>query len=196
MNFSEFVQILFPIIGAGNNTSTFTKTIFESILEEKDQEIIHALRDSTFKSYYNGKNGIKVTAKKITACLEPIEFEEYLNSFPDPTIQLLCEAFKTYISEITLHNASSKIAELFTSIIVKAASTNKKSTQKSADKENLLNEDIEYVNAEVVDDNVQSDNSKEKLDNNTTIIKQQTNVVQTGNNSVSLVNNSNITINL
>lgn len=196
MNFSEFVQILFPIIGAGNNTSTFTKTIFESIVEEKDQEIIHALTDSTFKAYYNGKNGITKIARKITACLEPIEFEEYLNSFPDPTIQLLCEAFKTYISEITLHNASFEIAELFTSIIMEAASTNKKSTQKSADKENLFNEDIEYVDAEVVDENVQSDNSKEKCDNYTTIIKQQTNVVQTGNKSVSLINNGEITINL
>jgi len=138
MRFSEFAQMLFPVIGAGSSTSAFTRTLFDSIVEDNGQGVVESLKDSTFKAYYNGNNDISKISRTITAYLEPMEFEEYINNFPDSTVQLLCDSFEPYISEINLHNASTKITELFTSIIKESASTNKKNTPKSANKTNNI----------------------------------------------------------
>lgn len=202
MKFSEFAQMLFPIIGAGNSTSAFTRTLFDTIVEDNGQGTVESLKDPTFKAYYNGNNDISKIARKITAYIEPMEFEEYINSFPDSTVQLLCDSFEPYLSGINLYNASTKIAELFTSIIKDAASTNKKITPKSDDeKNNIASEESaadfcanvednfynnlesdrpDYIDAEVEDDDEPSGAAEEKttesprvqIINNPTIVNQ------------------------
>lgn len=202
MKFSEFVLVLFPIIGAGNSTSAFTRTLFDTIIDDNGKATIESLKDPTFKAYYNGNNDISKIARKITAYIEPMEFEEYIDSFPDSTVQLLCDSFEPYISGINLHNASTKIAELFISIIKDAASTNKKITPKSdAEKNNIASEESaadscsnvednfynnlesgkpDYIDAEVEDDDEPSGAAEEKsqessriqIINNPTIVNQ------------------------
>lgn len=165
MKFSEFAQLLFPIIGAGNSTSAFIRTLFDTIVDDNGKATIESLKDPTFKAYYNGNNDISKIARKITAYIEPMEFEEYINNFPDSTVQLLCDSFELYISGINLHNASSKIAELFTSIIKDAAKTNKKITPKSdCEKNNSASEESAADSCSNVDDNFYNNSKNEKLD--------------------------------
>lgn len=194
--------MLFPIIGAGNSTSAFTRTLFDTIVEDNGQGTVESLKDPTFKAYYNGNNDISKIARKITAYIEPMEFEEYINDFSDSTVQLLCDSFAPYLPEISLHNASTKIAELFITIIKDAASTNRKITPKSDCKKNnsaaeesaassctneednlysnIKNDIPDYIDAEVEDDDEPSSAPEEKtpesprvqIINNPTIVNQ------------------------
>lgn len=157
--------MLFPIIGAGNSTSSFTRTLFDTIVDDNGKVTIESLKDPTFKAYYNGNNDIPKIARSITAYIEPMEFEEYINGFSDSTVQLLCDSFAPYISEINLHNASTKIAELFTTIIKEAACTNRKITPKSdCEKNNSASEESAADSCANVDDNFYNNLESDKPD--------------------------------
>ena len=55
MEFTEFANLLKPIIGGSYNTKRFTRTLFESMMAEDGSLQIEDISDETFKSYYNGK---------------------------------------------------------------------------------------------------------------------------------------------
>ena len=126
MKFSEFVQLLYPIIGAGNPTHAFTRSLYETIVTEEGQSILEDYSAETFKAYYNGNTSITRLAQKVIAYIEPEEFCGYIAEFSDATIQNLCNSFEEYIPGITLHNASEMLAEFFVAIIKEAASAKKK----------------------------------------------------------------------
>ena len=50
-----------------------------------------------------------------------MEFTEYIKQFSDATVENLCNVFSADIADINLHNAETKLAELFVSIITEAA---------------------------------------------------------------------------
>lgn len=132
MTFSEFARRLYSVIGSGSNTSAFARTLLDTIVVYKDEELnpIQELKPSTFKAYYNGTNNITKTAKKINANVETSAFEEYIDTFPDNAVQALCSAFEEDIPDITPHNANQKLAELFASIIYEAAAAKSKTVGK------------------------------------------------------------------
>ena len=74
MTFSEFVNKLFPIIGAGSSTHAFTRSMFDTILDESGQSILDEYSEKTYKAYYNGSTGISRIAKKVCAYMEPENF--------------------------------------------------------------------------------------------------------------------------
>ena len=135
MRFTEFVNLLHPIIGAGNSTHAFAKTLFDSIVTEEGQDVLDELSESTYKAYFNGNTEITKLAKKISAYIEPEEFVDYIGQFSDAAVQSLCDSFQEYLANINLHNAGEKLAGLFSLIIKEAASTKKKGTPKGAKKE-------------------------------------------------------------
>lgn len=49
-----------------------------------------------------------------------MEFTEYIKQFSDATVENLCNVFSADIADINLHNAETKLAELFVSIITEA----------------------------------------------------------------------------
>lgn len=132
MTFSEFAQRLYSVIGSGSNTSAFARTLLDTIVVYKDEELnpIQELKSPTFKAYYNGTNNITKTAKKINANVETSAFEEYIDTFPDNAVQALCSAFEEDIPDITPYNANQKLAELFASIIYEAAAAKPKTVGK------------------------------------------------------------------
>lgn len=132
MEFTEFVEILRPIIGGSYSTHVFTRTLFESIITEDGLLEIEDISESSFKAYFNGKTKITKIAKRVLPHIEPEQFIAYLDDFPEATTQRLCDAFKTHIEDIDLYNASQKIAYLFEEILTIAASQKRKSTPKSA----------------------------------------------------------------
>jgi hypothetical protein len=132
MEFSDFVKLLYPVIGAGGNTHAFAKSIFETIVTDEGQAALDERSSDTYKAYYNGNTGITRLAQSITAYIEPEEFIGYIAQFSDAAVQSLCDSFQPYLPDITPHNAREKLAELFASIIKEAASTKKKGTLKGA----------------------------------------------------------------
>ncbi len=73
MYFCEFANRLHTVIGNGNNTSAFTKSLLLQIVsfEDADSDILSAKSPSTFKAYFNGKTGITRLAKRIRNYLSP-----------------------------------------------------------------------------------------------------------------------------
>lgn len=152
MTFSEFAKRLYTVIGAGSRTSSFARTLLDTIVVYEDEALnpIQELKAPTFKAYYNGTNNITKTAKKINANIETSAFEEYIDTFPDNAVQALCDLFEEDIPDITLHNANQKLAELFASIIYEAAAAqpqtvgkSKSNTKKTASAHEVLKEKMQ-----------------------------------------------------
>lgn len=144
MEFKVFAKKLKNVIGGKSNTKLFTKTIFESMMNESGPELLADTSLETFKSYFNGNTSISKVAALILANLnEGDEFSSYLEGFGETTAQLLADEFKNDIPDINSVNASFKITDLFLEILKEAAGK-EKSTPKSADKtpHNILEEKI------------------------------------------------------
>lgn len=131
MDFKDFIHRLASVISGGENTSTFTRSIFEVILTNAGKDILKDYHDSTFKSFFNGSARISRFAKKINSYIEPMEFADYIQQLPDAQTENLCNVFIDVIPDITLHNAGEKLSSLFTSIIISAAGVSKKGASKS-----------------------------------------------------------------
>lgn len=122
------------VIGGKSNTKIFTKTIFETMMNESGPELLKGTSLETFKAYYNGNTSISKVAALVLANLSDDDgFPSYLEGFGDTTAQLLADEFKDDIPDINAVNASVKITDLFLEIL-KDASGKKKSTPKSAEK--------------------------------------------------------------
>ena len=134
MEFKVFAKKLKNVIGGKSNTKLFTKTIFETMMNESGSELLADTSLETFKSYFNGNTSISKVATLILANLnENDEFSSYLEGFGETTAQLLADEFKNDIPNINSVNASLKITDLFLEILSEAAGK-EKSTPKSADK--------------------------------------------------------------
>lgn len=134
MEFKVFAKKLKNVIGGKSNTKLFTKTIFETMMNESGPELLADTSLETFKSYFNGNTSISKVAALILANLnEDDEFPSYLEGFGETTAQLLADEFKDDIPDINSVNASLKITDLFLEILREAAGK-EKSTPKSADK--------------------------------------------------------------
>lgn len=134
MEFKVFAKKLKNVIGGKSNTKLFTKTIFETMMNESGPELLAGISLETFKSYFNGNTSIsKVSALILANLNEGDEFSSYLEDFGETTAQLLADEFKDDIPDINSVNASLKITDLFLEILREAVGK-EKSTPKSADK--------------------------------------------------------------
>ena len=223
MEFTEFAQLLHPIIGGASSTHAFVKTLFDAIVTDDGRSVLEEVKEDTYKAYFNGNTGISRIAKKISPYIEPEEFVEFCDQFQDATTDSLCDSFRPHLPEINSHNAGELLASLFQEIIKNAASVKRKSTTKRGRRaeqarkekikkvmdatgatvvegftsltEQLLDEseDAEHIEAEVVDDEKPSGAATE--DKKITVIQQQTNVIQNGENNFNLTNNGTMNFN-
>lgn len=132
MEFKEFAQKLKNVIGGASNTKEFTKTLFETMMNDSGPDLLASIKPDTFKAYFNGNTSISKVAALVLANLsDDYEFSSYLDGFGETAAQLLADEFKDDIPGISAANASGKITELFLDIL-RGASGNKKSTPKSA----------------------------------------------------------------
>lgn len=134
MEFKGFAKKLKNVIGGASNTKEFTKTLFETMMNDSGPELLKGIKPDTYKAYFNGNTSISKVAALVLANLsDDDEFPSYLECFGDTTAQLLADEFEDDISGINSVNASTKIKELFLEIL-REASGKKKSTPKSAKK--------------------------------------------------------------
>lgn len=132
MLFSEFVQLLHPIIGGSSSTHAFARTIFDAVVNEDGLTILNEYSESSFKAYYNGTTKITKIAKAISPYIDQTEFASYFEGFSDEAMLSVCGSFEPYIPGINAMNAGEELAALFAGIIKTAASTKRKSAPKDA----------------------------------------------------------------
>lgn len=138
MEFTEFVNILKPIIGGADTTHSFVRTLFDVVATEEGRPLLNDVKESTYKNYFNGLIKITKMAQRISPYLEPEEFVAYLNVFSDATAQQIVDAFTPFIGGLNPSNMSEKVAYFFCDIIRTAATAEKKkSTPKSAKKDGV-----------------------------------------------------------
>lgn len=134
MEFKVFAKKLKNVIGGKSNTKIFTKTLFETMMNESGLELLKGTSPDTFKAYFNGYTSISRVAALVLANLsEDDNFSTYLEGFGEATAQLLADEFRDDIPDINAVNASAKITDLFLDILRESAGK-KKSTPKSAKK--------------------------------------------------------------
>lgn len=134
MEFKVFAKKLKNVIGGKSNTKIFTKTLFETMMNESGPELLKGTSPDTFKAYFNGYTSISRVAALVLANLsEDDNFSTYLEGFGEATAQLLADEFRDDIPDINAVNASAKITDLFLDILRESAGK-KKSTPKSAKK--------------------------------------------------------------
>lgn len=212
MEFTKFIQLLHPIIGAGHSTHSFTRSMFESVVTDEGASVLDEYTESSFKAYFNGNTKINKIAKALSPYVDPVEFVNYLEPFADPVTKALLDAFLPYIPNATERTINEDIADLFVSIIKEAAAKKRKSPSKKgtldddsshkilknkiissgqvvadalkAAIDDIANEDC-VADAEVIDE----ESNATKTENKTTIIQHQTNVIQNGDNNINLTNN-------
>lgn len=128
MDFSQFAKILYSVFADGITVDVFTQTLFLNITDYAETETnpVENYTLPTFKSYFNGTNGISGIAKKINKHIDTVKFAAYINGLPDGATDNLCDALNPYIEDVTAFNASEKCAALFKGIIIAAAVTTKK----------------------------------------------------------------------
>lgn len=129
MDFKDFIQKLSSVIRAGGSTDKFTRSIFEAIVTEEGQPILDEYKKSSYKGFYNGSTSIRKISQKINAYIDPMEFADYINQFPDAVAGNLCNVFSADIPNITPCNAADDLADLFVSIITEAAGSKTKTAE-------------------------------------------------------------------
>lgn len=147
MEFSEFVSRLHSVVGSGNSTHSFTKSILDAVTidcEEVD-DILDSYSEDTYKAYFNGNTKVTKIANKLSAYLEPFEFTSYLEKFSDFTTESLCEVFADFLPKSTPHTVVSDISDLLVSIIRTAASGKRKPAAKPPVKEKEPKTDEEII---------------------------------------------------
>lgn len=121
MTFSDFANLLHPIIGEGISTSDFARKILYVMVGEKNFDIIEKKSTNTYKAYFNGRTPINSFASEICSKIEPENFVPYLESFGDAVGEKLCTIFEPYIKGIDTANVYKEIAYYFDKIIEDAA---------------------------------------------------------------------------
>lgn len=105
MTFQEFANKLFPIIGGGNTTGEFVRTLLIQITEipvDLDEEnLLEEQLGSSFKHYFNGTRQIKELAKTINPYIEVEKFISYISSFEDGAVDNIVEEFKNDLPGVT-----------------------------------------------------------------------------------------------
>ena len=132
MEFFEFVNRLYPIVGGDRSKDVFAQDLFLNMTDGEDAgSTIEEMQLSTYRSYCSGERSISRLARKIRKDLEPFIFEEYIKELNDELSVSICEAFFDDIPDINEYNVGEKLSELFKNIICSAAEQKRKPKKKS-----------------------------------------------------------------
>ena len=185
MTFSEFVNRLHNIIGGGENTVAFTRSMLDAITTEEADELLKKYKNDAYKSYFNGNRSIGNFAKELAPYIEPELFASFIADLPSDALrETLCKEFSDILPVATPFTIDKDLSSLFADVLRKEASTKRKAPQRQ-----ISEEQKEFSNngrTTALDDR----------DNKITVIHHQTNVVQNGTNNVNLTNNGTMTFNL
>ena len=185
MTFSEFVNRLHGIIGGGENTVAFTRSMLDAITTEEANELLKKYKNDAYKSYFNGNRSIGNFAKELTPYIEPEVFASFIADLPSDALrEALCKEFSDILPDATPFTIDKDLSSLFADILRVEVSTKRKAPRRQISEEQK--ETSNNGKTTILDD----------WDNKITVIHHQTNVVQSGTNNINLTNNGTMTFNL
>ena len=120
MEFSDFAQTLWPIIGAGAHAGPFARTLFEnitSIPEDLEPNPIVETQDPTFKSYFTGDRKLSRFAPKIIKYVDTDKFAAFIDGVGIDAQMLILQKLGQQFLEQKKAVISEETAQLFKRII-------------------------------------------------------------------------------
>lgn len=122
LTFSEFAKLLYPFCGNGETPSNFLVALFGAVSTETDDPLFDKKGDSLKRIYEGKKRVTKKSASYILSHLEKSGFDTYLYDLvSDDALVELCGRFEPYVGNATKDDISTKIADLFVSILEEIA---------------------------------------------------------------------------
>ena len=119
MKFSEFAAVLARHISLSDNTTDFTRQLFEHIIDTTDCDPLETYEDTTFRKFYNGSRTIGSISKAIMNNLEPSCFENYINDVcTDEQAQNIAEDFARIDYPVDPMNLGEDLSILFKRLII------------------------------------------------------------------------------
>lgn len=133
MNFSEFAKRLYPVIGRGAAIHAFSRTLFETIVDDDGLNELNELGADVFKSYYSGNTSIRKLSQRILGHTAQDDFVSYINDFSEAASDTLYDAFSDVLpEECNISNIGYYLSNLFMDIIKEAASAKRATPVKKA----------------------------------------------------------------
>lgn len=129
MTFSQFASTLHSVLPGGQGDAQFVRTLIEQITDVPPDidHPVDGVVDATLRSYLKGTRSITRFAKKLRAYIDTGKFEDYINSFPDVTLDNLCRVIQPDCPSATPYNIGRVLAELFQTILLDTGKPNIKS---------------------------------------------------------------------
>lgn len=122
MTFSEFSKLLYPLCGNGETPSNFLIALFGAITSS-DSNPLFDKKPDYLKRIYEGKKFLtKKDATFILSNLEKGGFDTYIyDLLSEDALIKLCGNFEPYVGNATTDDITTKIADLFISILEQIA---------------------------------------------------------------------------
>lgn len=126
MSISEFLNILYSYCGNGDTPSDFVIKIFSQFTNEQENDFFDKSNDE-LRRIFNGKKNIKKTSiSYILTHLKKGAFDTYLyDLLSEDSLIELSYKFEQYIGNTTTDTITTKITDLFISLLEKQISKNK-----------------------------------------------------------------------
>ncbi len=118
MNFNEFAQKLYTRCGNGETQSNFLRELFFKISSEHDDSIFK-IDDDYLRKIFSGKRKLpQKSASYLLTHLDKSKFDTYLyDLLAEDALIELCNDFEPIVGNSSTDYISTKIADLFTSIL-------------------------------------------------------------------------------
>lgn len=135
MTFSEFAQLLYPILADGRSVENFTRDLLFGIVnipteDGVDKNPISDLTGPAFKAYFRGTNRLSRLAPQINGYIDRVQFEGFFEDASDDAIEQLCKLMKQYCGDVDQWTVKEKIALLFQDVLLGEAVSNKRTKTK------------------------------------------------------------------
>lgn len=118
MNFNEFAQKLYTRCGNGETQSNFLRELFFKISSEHDDSIFK-IDDDYLRKIFSGKRKLpQKSASYLLTHLDKSKFDTYIyDLLAEDALVELCNDFESIVGNSSAEDISTKIADLFKSIL-------------------------------------------------------------------------------
>ncbi len=136
MNFNEFVQKLYTHCGNGETQPNFLRELFSKISSEHDDPIFEK-DDDYLRKFFSGKRKLpQKSASYLLTHLDKSKFDTYLyDLLAEDALIELCNDFEPIVGNSSTADISTKIADLFTSVLKEIVTKKEVIVNKPADLE-------------------------------------------------------------
>lgn len=123
MTFSEFVNIMYEVIG-NNTKADFVVDLLDMITtyDENEQGSYHDLDRSSLRKIFSGNRNINSLKTELIDHLDEAKFENIIEDYTEEKKKIIVEIFEQYGEKLDLYNLEENLYQLFISSLNDTAS--------------------------------------------------------------------------